>query len=251
MYFEIRRETSSTPQAITAGIPGLRRSTSNILTRERPVRLIGIRSSRAMRDALENALIRFGIAGPSSDKIKNDTEASIEATRQQCILNADKYVSNETYSSTDWEAGKSVGGITARAYAAVPAPTGGMQQIVARENTWPASDVATLGQYRGDGVDRPASGDSTRDLGDDGFGNENSLSPGVSGDPYPSAGPARETSGAIGSMPQRYLGRRIAGQPEASKSPAVSFVPSSEVSWSGHPPSFDYRFGKLDRVPAD
>ena len=105
--------------------------------------------SKAMEDAFAKALTRFGIKDPGRGRIAEDVNASIDATRQQCILNADKYVSNETSSSTNWETGKAVGNLTAKAYAAVPAPGGGTQTVVARENSWPADDVSTLKNYAG------------------------------------------------------------------------------------------------------
>ena len=100
--------------------------------------------SKAMKDAFARALTRFGIENPGPVKIAEDVDASINATRQQCIQNADKYVSNETFSSSDWETGETVGDLTAKAYAEVPAPNGGIQTVVARENSWPSADVAAL-----------------------------------------------------------------------------------------------------------
>ena len=100
--------------------------------------------SMAMEGAFARALTRFGIENPGPVKIAEDVDASINATRQQCIQNADKYVSNETFSSSDWETGETVGDLTAKAYAEVPAPNGGIQTVVARENSWPSADVAAL-----------------------------------------------------------------------------------------------------------
>src|SRR5882724_1862856 len=98
--------------------------------------------SRAMQDALAKALTRFGIENPGPAKIARDVDASINATRQQCIQNADRYVSNETFSSSNWETGETVGNLTAKAYAAVPAPDGGIQIVVARQDSWPAAEVS-------------------------------------------------------------------------------------------------------------
>jgi hypothetical protein len=103
--------------------------------------------SKAMEGAFANALTRFGIENPGRAKIAEDVSNSINATRRQCILNADKYVSNETFSSSNWETGEAVGNLTAKAYAAVPAPDGGIQAVVARENSWPAADVLALKNY--------------------------------------------------------------------------------------------------------
>ena len=103
--------------------------------------------SMAMEDAFAKALTRFGIENPGPVKIAEDVDASINATRQQCIQNADKYVSNETFSSSNWETGETVGDLTAKAYAEVPAPNGGIQTVVARENSWPSADVAALKNY--------------------------------------------------------------------------------------------------------
>ncbi len=101
----------------------------------------------AMQDALRKALIRFGIQGPDNGTIANDVRSSVRATREQCTENADKYVSNETFSATDWETGKPVGHVTARAYAAVPTPDGGVRNVVARENTWPTDDVTPFNMF--------------------------------------------------------------------------------------------------------
>lgn len=103
--------------------------------------------SRAMQDAFAKALTRFGMENPGPDRIAEDVNASINATRQQCIRNVDKYVSNETFSSSNWETGETVGDLTAKAYAAVPAPDGGIQIVVARENSWPSADVSALKNY--------------------------------------------------------------------------------------------------------
>jgi hypothetical protein len=100
--------------------------------------------SKAMEDAFAKALTRFGIKDPGRDRIAEDVDASINATREQCIRNADKYVSNETFSSTNWETGRAVGGLTAKTYAAVPTPGGGIQTVVARENSWPFAAVSAL-----------------------------------------------------------------------------------------------------------
>jgi hypothetical protein len=100
--------------------------------------------SKAMQQAFTKALEKFGISGPDAGKVEADVNASINATRQQCIQNADKYVSNETFSSTNWETGKAVGSLTAKAYAAVPTPGGDIQTVVARENSWPADDVSAF-----------------------------------------------------------------------------------------------------------
>lgn len=105
--------------------------------------------SEAMQQAFRKALEKFQIPGPNPNKVRDDVEASINATRQQCIRNADKYVSNETFSSTNWETGKAVGNLTAKAYAAVPTPDGGVQTVVARENSWPTDDVSALKNYPG------------------------------------------------------------------------------------------------------
>ncbi|CAN7428042.1 hypothetical protein LJR220_003845 [Bradyrhizobium sp. LjRoot220] len=54
--------------------------------------------------------------------------------------------------------------------------------------------------------------------------------------------------------PERYLGRRIAGKPEASVfdvgAPAVPFVPSTDVLSRGRPSSLDDRFGNWTSSPA-
>ena len=54
--------------------------------------------------------------------------------------------------------------------------------------------------------------------------------------------------------PVRYLGRRVAGQPEASTfdvgAPAVPFVPPNEVLSSDRPSSIDNRFGNWTASPA-
>jgi hypothetical protein len=100
--------------------------------------------SEAMQKAFANALEKFGISNPNSSTIASDVDASIEATRQQCARNADKYVSNETFSSTNWATGKAVGDLTAKAYEAVPASDGGARTVVAREDSWPVNDVPAL-----------------------------------------------------------------------------------------------------------
>jgi hypothetical protein len=104
---------------------------------------------KAMEEALATALTRFGLKGPNSGNIAEHVDASINATRQQCTRNADKYVSNETFSSTDWDTGKAVGNLIAKAYAAAPTSDGGVQIVVARENSWPASDVSIPEEYGG------------------------------------------------------------------------------------------------------
>ena len=98
--------------------------------------------SQAMQEAFATALKKFGISDPNGSKVADDVNASIEATRKQCRENADKYVSNETLSSTNWETGRAVGDLTAKAYRAVLTPAGGIQTVVARENSWPADDIS-------------------------------------------------------------------------------------------------------------
>ena len=105
--------------------------------------------SKAMEDAFAKALTRFTIKNPGPAAIAKQVDDSISATRQQCIRNIDKYISNETFSSTNWETGESVGDVTAKAYAASPAPDGGIRTVVARENRWPADDVAA---FKNDGT---------------------------------------------------------------------------------------------------
>lgn len=57
---------------------------------------------------------------------------------------------------------------------------------------------------------------------------------------------AGDASGAASSKPERYLSRRIAGQPDASVfdagAAAVPFVPPNQNLAPGHPASFDGRF---------
>ena len=79
----------------------------------------------AMRRALSDALKKFGIPDPSVAGIDKHVRESVDATRAQCARNADKYVSNETFSSANWKTGEAVGDLTARAYAAVPDARGG------------------------------------------------------------------------------------------------------------------------------
>ena len=170
--------------------------------------------SRAMQGALKRALENFGIAGPNTTKIEDDTNASIRAMREQCTQNADKYVSNETSSSTDWEAGKSIGGITATAYAALPVPDGGVRPVVARENTWPADAV-------------PASDDDSSLIP--------TLRPDAGGDPTPAD-----------TKPIRYLSSRIVGRSAPSGfgvgSTAPPLVPSDE-NFDPRQTPFGDRFG--------
>ena len=131
--------------------------------------------AEAMREAFRKALEKFQISKPDPDKVRDDVENSISATRQQCIQNADKYVSNETSSSTNWETGKAVGKLSARAYAAVPAPGGGIQTIVARENSWPVDDVSAP---KDDASSNADSRDTERGAAATGIGNPSPADPG-------------------------------------------------------------------------
>ena len=214
-----------------------------------------------MQEAFRRALEKFGIDGPKRGKIRDDVEASINATRQQGIQNADKYVSNETFSSTNWETGKSVGSLTAKAYAAVPTPGGGIRTVVARENSWPGDDVSPntsepglasqiadalstagkravpvltrVGNFIGDSLMTPAEAASPSGL--------------LLRDPTPPNFPNDETQGITSDKPERRLSRRIVNPSLASASqatvPAVPFVPSNEGVAPNDRASFSDRFG--------
>jgi hypothetical protein len=127
--------------------------------------------SEAMQQAFSEALRKFGIPDADGSAVKQDVDKSIEATRQQCARNADKYVSNETFSSTNWDTGKAVGNLTAKAYEAVSTPGGRIQTVVARENSWPADDVPALKNNDGTNVRILSRRVVTRDDGGSGVGN--------------------------------------------------------------------------------
>jgi len=177
--------------------------------------------SRGMQDAFAKALTRFGIKEPAPDpaKIAKDVNASINATRQQCIQNADKYVSNETFSSSNWETGEAVGDLTAKAYAAVPAPDGGIETVVARENSWPAADVSALKNYDSADARLFSRGVIARDRGN-GVEDSDSFPEGVAPRNPTQQGPPPYISGPTGisdsTKPIRYLSRRDGNAPPAS-----------------------------------
>jgi hypothetical protein len=179
----------------------------------------------AMREAFSDALVKFGIDGPDQSKVAEDVKNSIDVTRKQCARNADKYVSNETFSSTDWGSGEAVGHLVARAYAAVPDASGGLQTVVAREGSWPADDISDL---RSDtaGVRFLSRRDIARD-GSGSFGGEG-LGPGALSATQLVPPPKAEN---CGSKPMRYLARRIAGQASAFETgvPEAPLKPSDEV----------------------
>lgn len=141
--------------------------------------------SAALQEALRKALERFGIEGPKPGRIADQINRSINAMRRQCTLNADKYVSNETSSSMNWETGKAVGDLSAKAYGVVPAAGGGFQLIIARENAWPADAVSPNG---GDIRVLARRGDDDRSI----VADSNRFAAGGSGDPPnpPIANPA-------------------------------------------------------------
>ncbi|MBR1152711.1 hypothetical protein [Bradyrhizobium sp. JYMT SZCCT0428] len=176
--------------------------------------------SRAMQDAFAKALTRFGIENPGRAKIAEDVGASINATRQQCIRNADKYVSNETFSSSNWETGETFGDLTAKAYAEVPAPNGGIQTVVVRENSWPAADVAALKNYGSANAPILSRRVITRDGGSN-TENRGSPSEGIAPEnPTPQAPPPR-VGGLAGISSNtnlmRYLGRRDGGHTASTR----------------------------------
>lgn len=158
--------------------------------------------SKAIEDAFAKALTRFGIKDPGRGRIAEDVNASIDATRQQCILNADKYVSNETSSSTNWETGKAVGNLTAKAYAAVPAPGGATQTVVARENSWPADDVSALKNYAGTNARILSRRVIARDA-DSNIGNWNSSLTGIDPMNPMRAAPSPQTDATLGIASQQ------------------------------------------------
>jgi hypothetical protein len=196
--------------------------------------------SRAMQDAFAKALTRFGIEDPGPAKIAKDVNASINATRQQCIQNADKYVSNETFSSSSWDTGEAVGNLTAKAYAAVPAPDGGIQTVVARENSWPAADVSALKNHDSANARVLSRRVVARD-GVSGAANWSSSSEGVAfQNPTQEPPPlhVRELTGVFDSTkPMRYLTRRDGTPPPASVfdsgAPAAQFVLPDQLNTGG------------------
>jgi len=174
--------------------------------------------SEAMQQAFTEALKKFGIPNADGSAVRDDVDKSIEATRRQCAQNADKYVSNETFSSTNWETGKAVGNLTAKAYEAVSIPGGGMQTVVARENSWPADDVPALND--GTNVRILSRRVVTRDDGGSGVGN---LTEGF--DPVIPTQPASLSQ--IDSNPVRRLVRL-----NSNPSPAMPVVSlDSQRSW--------------------
>jgi hypothetical protein len=98
----------------------------------------------AMRRALSDALKKFGIPDPSDVGLDKRVGESVDATRAQCGPNADKYVSNETFSSVNWDTDKATGDLTAKAYAAAPDARGGFQKVLARESSWPADGRSAI-----------------------------------------------------------------------------------------------------------
>jgi hypothetical protein len=196
--------------------------------------------SKAMEGAFANALTRFGIENPGRAKIAEDVSNSINATRRQCILNADKYVSNETFSSSNWETGEAVGNLTAKAYAAVPAPDGGIQAVVARENSWPAADVLALKNY-GTSDARVLSRRVIARDGGDGVENWGSSPEGIVPQNPTQHAPLPHIGGLTGisdsTKPMRYLSRRDGGPPPTSVfdpgAPAAQFVLSDQLNSFG------------------
>lgn len=81
--------------------------------------------SEAVQKALYDALMKFGIPRPNPAAVKEEVERRIDDTRQQCISNADKYVTNEADSAA---LAKFAGN------AAIAGPDGGMRQSAARHN---------------------------------------------------------------------------------------------------------------------
>jgi hypothetical protein len=103
--------------------------------------------SRAIQTAFKDALENFGIDGPNAGAVRTKVETQIDYTRQQCALGANKYVSNETFSSDDWATGTSVGATTANAYAAISDGNGGTQVVLASQGTWQSGGSAALKYY--------------------------------------------------------------------------------------------------------
>jgi hypothetical protein len=198
--------------------------------------------SRVMQDALAKALTRFGIKEPAPNpaKIAKDVNASIDATRQQCIRNADKYVSNETFSSSNWETDEAVGNLTAKAYVAVPAPDGSIQTVVARENSWPAADLSALKNY--DGADaRVLSRRVIARNGGNTVESRGSSSEGIVPRNPTQQAPPPYVSGVAGISdsvkPMRYVSRRDGYTPPPSVSntgaPAAQFVLPDQLNTVG------------------
>jgi hypothetical protein len=189
----------------------------------------------AVADAFARALVRFGIPDPKMDNVEQKVGELIKATRQQCALNPDKYVSNQNSLAVDGRTGRLIGDVTATAYAAVPDGSGGVQAVVAHENSWPAK---AMSDFRNQGADgrfaQPTGADGTANIGD---GNYRSTTVGV-----PSS-PTFETQTSKGStVPYlddyvRYLNQKAGNisEPPATGSAisATSFAPSQMRNPSG------------------
>jgi hypothetical protein len=210
--------------------------------------------SRAMEEAFARALTRFGIENPNRGEIAKHVGDSINATRQQCTRNADKYVSNETFSSIDWGTGKAVGNLTAKAYAGVPTPDGGVQTVVARENSWPGADVSSLGDDASAKIRILSSRRVVAGGGDESAGNWGSSSEDSQKPTQP--GPAPQTGWVTGSSsakPTRYPSQREDYNPSASAfdlgAPAVPIAPPNNVFARDRQNSFGNRFGNWTTLP--
>lgn len=110
--------------------------------------------SEAVQTALGEALKKFGIPGADPRSMEKRVNAEIDANRQRCIANADKYVSNETYFAPDGAFGNSV------ADQAVVSP-GGMMRQAAVGDKWRASnsDGSLISNVRSDAEGSPPTAD--------------------------------------------------------------------------------------------
>lgn len=204
--------------------------------------------SEAMQAALANALEKFGIPRPDSGKVGRDVNASIAATRLQCARNADKYVSNETSSSTNWDTGKSVGNVTAKAYVAVPAPGGSTRAMTARVNSWPADDIPALGNNGSPAAPILNGRVFARGSGRNDIGNKDSSPVALSGDtsspsplePPNFQSPAASTANKTLPYPSRGIVEQRPAPPFDTAAPAGAARQSS----------FDDRFGNWPVSPA-
>jgi hypothetical protein len=83
-------------QARTTVIPDLR-SFTFVYSNPREACTIDRDSlSDAVQNALSEALRKFGIPGADPGSIRSRVDAEVDATRQQCAANADKYASNDS-----------------------------------------------------------------------------------------------------------------------------------------------------------
>ena len=205
--------------------------------------------SEAVQKALRDALITFGIPGPNSAAIEQDINREIDETRQRCLANADKYVSNETGFATDWATGNSVGD------AAVPG--GGMREPAAAENARRAfeNDGRRVPNLRPDSEGGPNTADHQR---------VRYLSSGIAGKPVPSgfaAGitapplvPLDENFDLRQAIPDSRFGDGTALYPAGSsqpETPLVGLVSGKPMSfYQVQPPIWDFQSGSAPNEDA-